>query len=106
MNLAEHILEILYLVSAVLFIVGLKYQSSADSARKGNFIASMGMAVAIIATILIYDGDKAGAIPIMNYAVVLGGIFLGGLIGAIMAKRVAMTAMPEMVSFFNGMGGA
>lgn len=106
MTIPQHILEILYLVSAVLFIIGLKLQSSADSAKKGNLTASMGMFLAIIATIFLYDGDRAGAIPMMNYGVVLGGIFIGGLIGAIMAKRVAMTAMPEMVSFFNGMGGA
>ena len=106
MTIPEHILEILYLLSAILFIVGLKLQSSADSARKGNFVASMGMGLAIVATILIYGGGKDSPINSMNYAIVFGGIALGGLIGLVMARRVAMTAMPEMVSFFNGMGGA
>jgi len=106
MSIPENILEILYLLSAILFIMGLKLQSSADSAKKGNMMASLGMGLAIVATIILYDGDKAGNISMMNYGIVLGGIFVGGLTGAIMAKRVAMTAMPEMVSFFNGMGGA
>ncbi|MCP4124877.1 MAG: NAD(P)(+) transhydrogenase (Re/Si-specific) subunit beta [Bacteroidetes bacterium] len=106
MSIPENILEILYLLSAILFIMGLKLQSSADSAKKGNMMASLGMGLAIVATIVLYDGDKAGNISMMNYGIVLGGIFVGGLTGAIMAKRVAMTAMPEMVSFFNGMGGA
>ena len=106
MTLPENILEILYLISAVLFIMGLKLQSSADSARKGNFVAAMGMTLAIVATIILYDGGKSGSINLMNYAIVFGGILLGSMIGLIMAKRVAMTAMPEMVSFFNGMGGA
>lgn len=106
MTLPEHLLEIFYLVSAVLFIVGLKLQSSADTARKGNIVAALGMGVAIAVTVILYRGETAAPVSLINYLVVFGGIAVGGLVGVIMAKRVAMTAMPEMVSFFNGMGGA
>lgn len=103
-GISNHIMQIIYLLSAVAFIVGLKLQSSPDSAKKGNIVAAFGMAVATIATIIIYGIDSNA--QAIQYAIVFGGIVVGGLIGGYMAKTVQMTAMPEMVSFFNGMGGA
>ena len=103
-NTGEVIANVIYLICAVLFIQGLKLQSSPDSARKGNIMAALGMGIAMVATMIITGlGSDSAA---LNYIVVLGAIAIGGLVGAYMAKTVKMTAMPEMVSFFNGMGGA
>jgi NAD(P) transhydrogenase subunit beta len=73
-----------------------------DSARRGNLIAAFGMTLAIFGTIFLYeeDGRKLG-----NYGWIFGAIVLGTIVGTLMAKKVKMTAMPEMVSLFNGMGG-
>ncbi len=103
-GISNHIMQIIYLLSAVAFIIGLKLQSSPDSAKKGNLVAAFGMGLATISTIVIY-GYTAHA-GVFQYAIVFAAIALGGLVGGYMAKTVKMTAMPEMVSFFNGMGGA
>ena len=99
-----NILEISYLIASLTFIVGLKMLSHPDAARKGNLIAAAGMLIAIIATLTLFqdfDEDK-----MLNYSLIFGGLIIGTFIGTIMAKKVQMTAMPQMVSFFNGMGGA
>ncbi len=96
------LLTICYLVGSVTFILGLKMLSHPDTARKGNLIAAFGMTLAIFGTIFLYeeDGQKLG-----NYGWIFGAIILGTIVGTVMAKKVKMTAMPEMVSLFNGMGG-
>jgi len=73
------------------------------SARNGNRVAAVGMTLAILGTIFLYeeDGTRLG-----NYGWIFGGILIGTVVGTLAAKRVKMTAMPEMVSLFNGMGGA
>ena len=98
-----NILTICYLIGAVTFIFGLKMLSNPATARKGNLIAAAGMTIAILGTIFLYeeDGYKLG-----NYGWIFGGIAIGSIIGTLAAKKVKMTAMPEMVSMFNGMGGA
>jgi len=97
------LLTIAYIIGSVSFILGLKLLSGPTTARTGNLLAATGMTIAILATIFLYeeDGQKLG-----NYSWIFSGIFIGGVIGTLMAKRVKMTAMPEMVSMFNGMGGA
>ncbi|MEP6627770.1 MAG: NAD(P)(+) transhydrogenase (Re/Si-specific) subunit beta [Ginsengibacter sp.] len=97
------ILSICYLVASVTFILGLKMLSNPATARRGNLIAAGGMIIAIVATIFLYesDGKKLG-----NYPWIFSAIVIGSLIGALVARKVKMTAMPELVSFFNGMGGA
>jgi len=92
-----------YLLGAITFIVGLKMLSNPASARKGNWVAAGGMFVAILGTIFLYEdeGQKLG-----NHIWIFAALVIGTLIGTLMAKRVQMTAMPEMVSLFNGMGGA
>lgn len=85
-----------YIVASILFIFGLKMLSSADTARRGNFLSSMGMLLAVVATLL-----SSG----MNYSWIVVGIAVGGGIGALAARTVKMTGMPEMVALFNGSGG-
>jgi NAD(P) transhydrogenase subunit beta len=98
----QYILDISYLVASITFILGLKYLGHPDSARKGNLIAAAGMLIAIIATIFLYH-NEAGK-PISNLIWIFGGILIGGVVGTVMARKVKMTAMPQMVSMFNGLG--
>lgn len=93
-----------YLIGSVTFIIGLKMLSHPDTARKGNMVAAIGMALAIFATIFLYH-DEAGK-QLGNYAWIFSGLLIGTVVGTLAARRVQMTAMPEMVSLFNGMGGA
>lgn len=98
-----NILTLCYLVGSVTFIIGLKMLSNPATARKGNLVAAAGMTIAIFGTIFLYEenGEKLG-----NYGWIFGGIAVGTIVGFMAARKVKMTAMPEMVSLFNGMGGA
>jgi NAD(P) transhydrogenase subunit beta len=98
-----NLLTLCYLIASVTFILGLKMLSNPASARKGNLVAAFGMTVAIFATIFLYEdnGEK-----LHNYIWIFGGLLIGTIAGTMAAKKVKMTAMPEMVSLFNGMGGA
>ena len=98
------ILTICYIIASVSFILGLKMLSHPASARKGNLIAAAGMALAVAGTIFLYKDEDGNALH--NYGWIFGGILVGGIIGVMAARKVKMTAMPEMVSLFNGMGGA
>jgi len=97
------LLVVIYLIGSVTFILGLKMLSHPASARRGNLLAAGGMTIAIVGTIFLYekDGQRLG-----NHAWIFGGLVIGSIIGTLAAKKVKMTAMPEMVSLFNGMGGA
>ncbi len=97
------LLSIIYLIGSVTFILGLKMLSHPESAKRGNLIAAAGMTLAIFGTIFLYEeaGQKLG-----NLTWIFGALFIGTVIGTVAARRVKMTAMPEMVSLFNGMGGA
>ena len=98
-----NILTVCYLIGSITFIIGLKMLSNPATARNGNLTAAAGMAIAIIGTVFLYEenGQKLG-----NYAWIFGGIVVGSIVGTLAARKVKMTAMPEMVSLFNGMGGA
>jgi NAD(P) transhydrogenase subunit beta len=98
-----NLLVLIYLIGSVTFIVGLKMLSNPASARKGNLVAAAGMFGAILGTIFLYEneGQKLG-----NYPWIFAALLIGTVVGTLMAKKVQMTAMPEMVSLFNGMGGA
>jgi NAD(P) transhydrogenase subunit beta len=98
-----NVLTLCYLIASVTFILGLKMLSSPASARKGNLVAAAGMTIAIFATIFLYEdnGEK-----LHNYIWIFAGLLIGTIAGTLSAKKVKMTAMPEMVSLFNGMGGA
>ena len=99
------LLTIIYLIASVTFILGLKMLSHPETARKGNLIAAAGMTLAVLGTIFIYR-DPYTEERLHNYGWIFGGLVIGGIIGVLAAKKVKMTAMPEMVSMFNGMGGA
>ena len=90
-------IQIAYVVSAALFIFGLKLLGSAGTARRGNTLSAIGMLIAIVAALT----DQG----IVDYRFILGGFVIGGLIGATASRLVQMTAMPEMVALFNGFGG-
>jgi NAD(P) transhydrogenase subunit beta len=96
-------LEITYVIASILFIIGLKMLSHPLTARKGNILAAVGMVLAIVATILFHQKDGK---PIGNIGLIVAAIVVGTIIGWLVAKRVKMTAMPQLVSLFNGMGGA
>ena len=99
-----NILTICYLIASITFILGLKMLSNPATARKGNLIAAGGMAIAIAATIFLYKDEEGHALH--NYGWIFAALVVGGIVGTLAAKKVKMTAMPEMVSLFNGMGGA
>jgi NAD(P) transhydrogenase subunit beta len=90
------LINLLYIISSILFILGIKMLGSADTARRGNRLSSVGMLLAVVATLL-YLG--------LDWWMVAGGIALGSIIGIVAAYRVQMTGMPEMVALFNGFGG-
>jgi len=97
------ILEISYLVASILFILGLKKLSHPATARSGNLWAAAGMGAAILFTILFHKKDGE---PIGNVIYIVIALAIGSFIGWYSSKKVKMTAMPQMVSIFNGMGGA
>lgn len=98
------ILTLIYLIASVTFILGLKMLSNPAKAKNGNLIAAAGMALAILGTIFLYKDDNGNTLH--NYGWIFSGILIGGIIGTLAANKVKMTAMPELVSLFNGMGGA
>jgi len=91
------LINVAYLISVVLFILGLKKLGSPKTARRGNQLAALAMLVAIVVTLL----DEL----VIDYTYIIAGVILGGLVGGIAAKKVAMTDMPQMVAIFNGFGG-
>jgi NAD(P) transhydrogenase subunit beta len=86
-----------YLVASVLFILGIRGLSHPRTARQGNVLAAVGMLIAVVATLL----DP----QIENFGLIILGIALGTVIGVVSARAVKMTAMPQMVALFNGVGG-
>lgn len=104
MNKLETILILTYLIGGISFILGLKKMSSPKTAYNGNLIAASGMAIIVLATViyLIYHVRDALLLKVILLIIALG---VGGIIGWLGAVKVKMTAMPQMVSLFNGMGG-
>ena len=90
-----------YLVAAALFITGIRRLRRPETARSGNTIAAVGMVIALVATIFVANIDEA-----LSTVEIGVGVVVGSVIGAVAAQRVQMTAMPQMVAAFNGVGGA
>src|SRR5580698_1672239 len=99
-SLQTDLAAILYLVSGVLFILALRGLSSPASSRTGNRNGMIGMTIAIVTTLWV-----AGVVDIMTWGLVIGGLAIGGGIGAVMARRIAMTDMPQLVAAFHSLVG-
>jgi H+-translocating NAD(P) transhydrogenase subunit beta len=91
---------IAYLVAAALFIYGIRRLRTPETARSGNTLATLGMVIALIATVFVADIDN-----VLSVGEISVGVLIGAVIGAVAAQRVQMTAMPQMVAAFNGVGG-
>jgi NAD(P) transhydrogenase subunit beta len=94
----NQIIQYAYLVAAVLMILGMRMLASPRTAPRGNQLAAVGMGIAVVATLLMQG--------VVGYGTILAGMVIGSGIGAVMALRVQMTAMPQMVALLNGFGGA
>ena len=95
--MSEELINTTYIAAAALFIYGLKLMSSPATAVRGNLLSAVGMFIAVVFTLFSQD--------IVEFQWIVIGILIGSAIGAVAAKKVAMTAMPEMVALFNGSGG-
>ena len=95
-------LSIIYLIATVTFVIGLKMLGHPETAKKGNFISAVGMILAIIGTIFLNDIQ----VPTIIYVLIGIALLIGTIIGWLIAVKVEMTKMPELVSLFNGFGGA
>ena len=93
----EFVINFVYVLSAIMFIFGLKLLNHPDTARKGNLLSALAMLIAVVVTLF----DKS----ILSFDLIFTGIIVGSAIGAFAAKKIEMTAMPELVSLFNGVGG-
>ncbi|MFQ5571459.1 MAG: NAD(P)(+) transhydrogenase (Re/Si-specific) subunit beta [Rhodothermales bacterium] len=91
------LINLTYLLAAALFIIGLKQLQSPATARRGNQLSAVGMLIAVVATLFLQK--------ILTPVEMIIGLAVGGLIGAVLAQRIQMTAMPELVAAFNGFGG-
>ena len=98
--MSPNIAALLYLVAGVLFILSLRGLSSPDTSRQGNMFGMVGMAIAIVTTLAAHP--PAGAIA---WLLVILGIAIGGGIGAVIARKVPMTSMPELVAAFHSLVG-
>ena len=98
--MGPNLVALLYLVAGVLFILALRGLSSPDSSRRGNLFGMIGMAIAVLTTL----GSHPPASP-LAWGLVIGGIAIGGSIGAVIARRVPMTSMPELVAAFHSLVG-
>ncbi len=97
MDAMSTVIALAYLLAASLFIIGLSYLGSPATARRGNLLAAIAMLIAIVVTLL----DR----QIISFTWIVAGIVMGSAIGAVAARSVKMTAMPQMVGMFNGLGG-
>ncbi|MDR9382214.1 MAG: NAD(P)(+) transhydrogenase (Re/Si-specific) subunit beta, partial [Natronomonas sp.] len=94
---SESVLRLIYLLAAILFIQGLRDMTHPKTAVRGNLTSAGGMLIAVAATVLWFE--------ILSPAVLIGGLAVGGLVGAGLAIKVEMTEMPQLVGAFNGFGG-
>lgn len=102
----EAILELSYLIAALLFVYGLKLLSHPETARRGNFYAAGGMILGMFTTLILHKNSEGQGIPLANIWIILAAVGVGSATGWIFARKIKMTAMPQLVSFFNATGGA
>src|SRR4029453_16492782 len=96
-RVSRNLTDLLYLVTIVTFIVALRFLSSPRRARLGNFVGAGGMLLGVVVTLAQDDGE--------SYGLIAAGMAVGAVVGAVGARMVKMTAMPQMVALFNGVGG-
>src|SRR3546814_2943542 len=94
------LVALLYLVAGVLFILALRGLSSPETSRQGNYLGMTGMAIAVLTTLAVARPSDP-----LTWALILGGIAIGGGIGAVTARRIPMTALPELVAAFHSLVG-
>src|SRR3990172_12740073 len=94
------LVALLYLVAGILFILALRGLSSPETSRRGNYLGMAGMAIAVVTTLAVARPETP-----LSWAMILGGMAFGGGIGAVVARRIPMTAMPELVAAFHSLVG-
>ena len=95
--MSSSIVNLVYLIAGVLFILGIKGLTKPSTAVRGNMLSAIGMLVAVVITLLNSE--------IVNFTYIVAGVLFGGAVGAFMALRIQMTSMPQMVALLNGFGG-
>ncbi|MFD0986468.1 NAD(P)(+) transhydrogenase (Re/Si-specific) subunit beta [Methyloligella solikamskensis] len=98
--MTNEFVPLLYLLASVFFILALRGLSSPETSRRGNFVGMIGMAIAIVTTLAVAAPEDP-----VTWAMIAGGIAVGGIVGAVIARRIAMTAMPELVAAFHSLVG-
>jgi len=97
-----YLVQLAFIVGAALFVIGLHLMNSPATARNGNRVSATGMVIAVLAEVL---SVAQGSVGIWNWAIMVAGLVVGGGLGLRMARTVAMTSMPQLVSLFNAVGG-
>jgi len=106
--LTTHLLDVLYFIAALSFVIGLKMLSHPDSARRGNILAAIGMGLAVLGTLFFHPSASNDVVEedrMLKLLLLYAALAIGGFIGWRAAYKVKMTSMPQMVSLFNGLGG-
>ena len=98
--MSPNIVALLYLLAGVLFILALRGLSSPESSRRGNMFGMTGMLIAVVTTLLVIEPETSD-----TWIMIVGGIAVGGGIGAVIARRIPMTAMPQLVAAFHSLVG-
>jgi NAD(P) transhydrogenase subunit beta len=104
-TVGDTLLELSYLIAALLFVVGLKLLSHPETARRGNLWSAGGMGLAMLTTLLLHKDAEGVGISLTNIWIIMAAIGVGAAIGWIVARKVKMTAMPQLVSLYNATGG-
>ncbi|MCB1836192.1 MAG: NAD(P)(+) transhydrogenase (Re/Si-specific) subunit beta [Alcanivoracaceae bacterium] len=97
MHISQAWVDIAYLIAASLFVLGIKGLTKPKTAVRGNQMAAAGMLIACVVTLLHKN--------VLSYEVIIAGVLIGGIVGAVMAVKVQMTSMPQMIALLNGFGG-
>ena len=101
----ESVVRLVWLAGAAAFVLGLMRMNSPATARNGNLLSAGGMALAVLGTVVLIATGRAGAVTSVAWPIIGAGIVVGGGLGLFTARTVKMTAMPQLVSLFNAVGG-
>src|SRR5207253_2352419 len=101
----DTVVRLIWLLGAAAFVFGLHQMNSPATARNGNLLSAGGMALAVLGTVVLIATGRAGAVTSVAWPIIGAGIVVGGGLGLFTARTVKMTAMPQLVSLFNAVGG-